>query len=47
MLSINRIVSLRWGDTCVLVDTGKISLGVLSLVLGITFQEECSSVDDD
>lgn len=47
MLSVNQIVSVRWADTSVPVDTCKTSFGVLSLVLGITFQEECRSVDDD
>lgn len=34
MLSINQIVSIKWGDTSIPVDTGKTSFGVLSLVLG-------------
>lgn len=47
MLSINRIVSVRCGgDSSVPLGTGKASVGVLSLVLGITFQEECGSVGD-
>ena len=47
MLSINRIVSVRCGgDSSVLLGTGEASVGVLFLVLGITFQEECGSVGD-
>ena len=33
-------------DSSVPLGTGKASVGVLSLVLGITFQEECGSVGD-
>lgn len=35
-----------WGNSSVLLGTGKASVGVLSVVLGIPFQEECGSVED-
>jgi len=47
MLSVNRIVSGRHGgDSSVPLGTGKASFGALSLVLGVTFQEECGSDGD-
>lgn len=48
MLSINRMVSVRCGGgySSVLLGTGKASAGVLSLVSGVTFQEECESFGD-
>lgn len=47
MVSINRIISVRCGgDSSVPLGTRKASVGVLSLVLGITFQEECRSIGD-
>lgn len=47
VLSINRIVSVRCGgDFSVLPGAGRASVGVLSLVWGIAFQEECGSAGD-
>lgn len=41
MLSVNRIVSVRWGDALVPFSWSAVPS------LGITFQEECRSADDD
>lgn len=48
MLSLNRILSVRCGgDSSVPLGTCKASVGVLSSVLGVTFQEEFGSFGDE